>query len=216
MTIKKFLHSCLLIEEGGKKLLIDPGEFSFVEGKLKPEDLAPADFILITHEHSDHFFPEAIQKISKTGKPEIITHERIAELLKEKGIEARIIKSNEELKIGAFTIKAFAAPHGELIVPTPENFGYIINGKFLHPGDSLEFPNAPIDTVALPITAPWLTLKAAYEAALRLKPKTVIPIHDAFVKDFMLSRIYAMLERKLTENKITWKPLNPDEGFSVS
>ena len=93
MLIQKILHSCILIETGGQKLLIDPGDFCFVEGLLKPEDIPAPDVLLLTHEHSDHFFPEAFPKIFKGKKPQIITHGRLAQMLKEKNYESTDRKS---------------------------------------------------------------------------------------------------------------------------
>jgi L-ascorbate metabolism protein UlaG (beta-lactamase superfamily) len=62
MQIKKYLHSCILIEESGKKLLFDPGAFVFIEGKFKPEEIVPVDVVVVTHSHPDHFFPEALKE----------------------------------------------------------------------------------------------------------------------------------------------------------
>ncbi|MBI3115325.1 MAG: MBL fold metallo-hydrolase, partial [Candidatus Kerfeldbacteria bacterium] len=55
MTITKYLHSCVLLEEDGFKLLFDPGTFVFVEGLFKPADLPKPDVVLITHGHPDHY-----------------------------------------------------------------------------------------------------------------------------------------------------------------
>ena len=63
MKIYKYLHSCLVLEENGKRLLIDPGAFSFLEGLLKPEDIGPVDAILLTHQHLDHYYPDALKII---------------------------------------------------------------------------------------------------------------------------------------------------------
>jgi len=35
MRVSKYLHSCLLIENDGGKILFDPGKFSFAEGLVK-------------------------------------------------------------------------------------------------------------------------------------------------------------------------------------
>ncbi len=49
MKISKYIHSCLLLEKQGFKLLIDPGKFSFAEGLVKPADFKDVDAIIITH-----------------------------------------------------------------------------------------------------------------------------------------------------------------------
>lgn len=217
MIIKKFLHSCLLIESKGQRLLIDPGEFSFVEGLLKPEDIPAPDVLLLTHEHSDHFFPEVFPKIFKNKKPQIIAHGRLAQLLKEKNYESTTIKAGTTITAGGFTLTGIHAPHGPLIVTPPENICFLINNKVLHPGDSLTFSlYQPVEVLALPIAAPWLILKDAVETAIKIKPKIVIPIHDAIMKDFMLNRIYAMAEKKFSEAGIEFKPLKLGESLAIN
>lgn len=50
MKITKFGHCCLLIEENGVRILTDPGTYSTQQSEVKN-----IDFVLITHEHADHF-----------------------------------------------------------------------------------------------------------------------------------------------------------------
>lgn len=216
MQIQKFLHSCLCLIEGNQRLLIDPGSFSFIEGKLRPEDLPLADIILLTHEHPDHYYPDALKIITATRKPIIITNENLALLLRNQSLAANVIRAGESIKQGAFTIQGIKAPHGDLPVSKPDNIGFLINGMLFHPGDSLKFslPKPP-KVLALPVTAPWLTLQQAIETALRAKAESVIPIHDAICKDFMLERIYAMCKQVLGIHGITFRPLELGELLEI-
>jgi L-ascorbate metabolism protein UlaG (beta-lactamase superfamily) len=74
MIVQKFYHSCILLEENGRRLLFDPGTFSFMD-TLRPEDIGVVDVIILTHQHQDHYFPEALKKIISLGKTTIFTHE---------------------------------------------------------------------------------------------------------------------------------------------
>ena len=59
MRVTKVGHSCLFVEEGSLKLLVDPGNYNptpLVEG---------VDVVLITHEHDDHCYLPAIQDVLK-------------------------------------------------------------------------------------------------------------------------------------------------------
>ena len=49
MKITKFGHSCLLVEEGGARILLDPGKYSILQNNVEN-----VDAIVITHEHQDH------------------------------------------------------------------------------------------------------------------------------------------------------------------
>lgn len=212
MTIKKYLHSCLLLEKDGKKLLIDPGTFSFIEGKLKPEDIGPVDAILITHKHQDHFDPDILKQFLDFGPTAIHTIGDIRTELDKVGISSELLTPGDRSMILGFDVQVANAPHGALPIAVPDNAAFLIDG-LLHPGDS--FHPAGItscDTLALPIAAPWATLVAAIEMVDTLKPKTVIPIHDAIIKDFMLERIYnRMLKPLLEERGIAFRPLDIGE-----
>lgn len=232
MTIQKFLHSCLLVAVGDKKLLIDPGAFCFVEGLLQPEDIGPVDVILLTHEHPDHFFPDAIRRLLALRSARIATHPELAEKVRAAGFACEIVADGATMSVAGFEITSVPAAHGVLPIPVPPNVGFIIKPRFygldhrtegrgapvlFHPGDSLDFVlPAPPDVLALPVAGPWLTVSQAVDAAIRLKPKTVIPIHDAIIKDFMLERIYQnMLAPSLQAHEISFKPLGLGRSLDV-
>ena len=56
--VKLFCHSSILLK-GSKKIYIDPYQIE--------EERHDADFILCTHTHYDHYSPEDIEKVKKTG-----------------------------------------------------------------------------------------------------------------------------------------------------
>src|SRR4051812_33332560 len=91
MKITKFVHSCLLIEEGEVKLLIDPGEYSFEEGGLEVSKLPKIDYLLITHEHGDHMSIDGIKQIL-VANPElkIITNPSALNILASERIETQV------------------------------------------------------------------------------------------------------------------------------
>lgn len=214
MTIKKYLHSCLLIEENGKKLLIDPGAFSFIEKKVRPEDIGRPDAVLITHKHLDHYFPDALRALGR-GVP-IVASKEIVEPLRADGFAAETIADGKVRAEAGFTIKALKAPHEEIPAELPHNQAFLINGTLLHPGDSLSVSGIKTcGVLALPVAGPWMRLVDALAFAKKLKPKHVIPIHDAIIKDFMLERIYAMCRTALEKDGITFHPLALGETLSL-
>lgn len=195
MRIQKIGHACLLVEESGRRLLIDPGSWAFAPiGAVEPEAIGPVDTILITHEHPDHFAPEILKRITMARQPAIVSHARIAELLMKGGMPCGIIAAGGETEVAGFRIRGVAGAHGEVLGPVPQNLGYLVNETLFHPGDSITFEPVPCVVYAMPLAAPWLRLVDSARAAAALRPRTVIPIHDAHVRDFFLGRMHAMVK----------------------
>lgn len=216
MLIRKYLHSCLLIEDKGKKLLIDPGTFSFAEGKIKPSDIGPVDAIVITHNHHDHYSLEAVRVIARMRSPVILAGEEIGGLLEGESLNYQPISGGEVIKVAGFTIRSFEASHGPLPAVLPNNLGFLVNETILHPGDSYNVHDAGrLEVLALPVAGPWARLVDSLEFAQRLKPKTIIPIHDAMLKDFALERVYALCQQNLERHSIVFHPLSLGEMLEV-
>ena len=208
MIIEKFLHACLRVTEGGHRLLIDPGSFCFADGRVRPEDFGPVDVILLTHEHPDHFFPDALRALLAQGQPTILAHAPFAERVRAAGFPCTIIDPGRPMTAASFTIEAFTAAHGSLPIPVPDNVGYLINESLYHPGDSLIFPvGRHVETLALPVAGPWCTVLGAVEAARRFEPTTVFPIHDAIIQPFFLDRLHWMVEQGLRDSGTTFVPV---------
>lgn len=216
MIIKKFLHSCILLEDKGKKLLIDPGAFCFIEKKITPKDIGPVDVILLTHRHPDHFFPDALKEFISFQPCAIVSNHDIASLLNQEGIVCQVMVHGESREISGFTIEAFEAPHCRLPTECPPNMAFRINKIFLHPGDS--FTPATVKSckvLALPVAGPF-SLIDFLEFATLMRPEVVIPIHDAFIKDFMLERLYSIFcEPYLKNAGIRFSSINLGEQLEV-
>lgn len=195
--------------------MIDPGLFSFIENRITPKDIGPVDAILLTHEHADHYDPQALKTFIEMRAPTIITHKEIGELLSKEGIGFQAIAAGDTLNIQGFEIQATNSPHGELPGHAPTNLGYFINQTLFHPGDS--YTQVPACTVlALPTFSPWGTVVQATDCIDKVRPSVVIPIHDGFVKDFMSERIYAYIFKPFCdERKIDFHPLNLHESLNV-
>jgi L-ascorbate metabolism protein UlaG (beta-lactamase superfamily) len=195
MRIRKFLHSCLLVENGEGKVLFDPGKFSFVDGGPRPADVAGVDAIIITHSHPDHMDDEAIRTIVEQNRDATIYgNAGIVRSLGAKGLMVELFEEGSKT-IGGFKIDACEARHEKIVSgQIPPNTAYIVNDKLLNPGDSYAFSldalRGKFDVLALPTMAPWTNEADTLGFASRMNAKRIIPIHDGYVKDFFLRMRY--------------------------
>ncbi len=100
MKVTKYIHSCLLVEESGKVILLDPGNYT-LDSRLLPtlsslasggtlDSMQSLDYLIITHEHQDHFDMGLVKQIvTKFSDVKIITTPTVVEQLKGEGINAQ-------------------------------------------------------------------------------------------------------------------------------
>jgi L-ascorbate metabolism protein UlaG (beta-lactamase superfamily) len=193
MKISKHLHSCLLVEENARTVLIDPGVFTYQEKALDITKLSKLDYILITHEHPDHMYVPLLKELlAKFPDAKIISNPSIEKILGGEKIAVHTDLSDLPKDAG---IQFEEVPHEKLWDSNPpQNLVFTLFDKLTHPGDSHHFETTA-EVLALPVTAPWGSTTAAIELALKLKPKVIIPIHDWMLKD----TIRQMMNERLTD-----------------
>jgi L-ascorbate metabolism protein UlaG (beta-lactamase superfamily) len=212
MKIYKYNHSCLLIEEDGKRLLIDPGKWSFGDNFFKVADVGAVDVILLTHEHADHTNVEALKDFVRLGEVKIITHDNLALRLEEHDLKVDRIAVGKPQEVAGFRIEAYGADHAQLPVPVPHNLAYVINGRMCHPGDSLRIEGLErIEILALPVGGPWMKINEALQMLSELKPAHSFPIHDASTVEDLRPRLSEMLSLSLKETDSTFHSIG-DHG----
>ena len=214
MKIYKYFHSCVLLDDGKTRILFDPGDYCFLNGRAKAEEFTGIDAVVITHSHDDHADLNALRTIIAGNKPKIVSNSEVGESLSKNGV-GTLEPGNQNWKIGDFTIKAFAAKHQELFKTVPENTAYTVNDIFLHPGDSLDpaLYSLKVKVLALPIIAPWGKLTEFAEFAKNIKPEIVVPIHDGIAIDAFLENNYKRWEEYFSGLGIRFVPLRNKKEF---
>jgi L-ascorbate metabolism protein UlaG (beta-lactamase superfamily) len=208
MKITKYLHSCLLVEEAEKTILIDPGQFTYESKVFAINKYASLDYILITHEHFDHMFmPFVKELLQKFPDVEIISNDSVVTKLREEQIEATT--DTPEF------ITAESLPHEDIVIAVPpENTQFTLFGKLTHPGDSHHVKqSAPI--LALPLQAPWGSFANALKLAESLSPKYIIPIHDWHWKDEVRQNLYKAAATYLEQDAIVFKGVETGEMVEI-
>jgi L-ascorbate metabolism protein UlaG (beta-lactamase superfamily) len=182
MTITKFGHSCLLIEEGGARILFDPGSYS--EGRQN--SLTGLDAVLITHEHQDHIDMESVKAIfAHNPDVKIFTNPSVHDILETEGIQSQVLGDGESAEVKGIKIEGVGTTHAEIhsSIPRVRNTGYFVANKFFYPGDALTLPNRPVEILGMPAAAPWARIGELIDYVLAVKPKVAIPVHDAILKN---------------------------------
>lgn len=180
MKITKYEHSCLDIEIDGKRLLIDPGKFS---NSIPNYDAIIT--VLVTHVHVDHLDIEKLNAIyTQNSGVQLLTVQAVSDEL-EDFIPHTVLTGSEDIDTGPFQLGFSGGQHALIheSVPITDNVGITVNNKFYYPGDSLVLPKKPIELLAVPITAPWLKISEAMDFIATIKPKRVLPVHDALLSE---------------------------------
>jgi len=200
MKITKFGHCCLLIEEGGLRIVTDPGTFT-----TEQDGLTNIDVILISHEHADHFHVESVKKmVVNNPQAKIITNKPVAALIAEAGVKAEVIvvEHGEKHVEKGVSFDAFGKAHAPIYgnMPSVENTGYFIGPRLYYPADAFYNPKAndgrEIEILALPVGGPWMKTSEAIDYALAVAPKTIFPVHDGLYLNPKMGMM--MVERFIT------------------
>ena len=220
MRVAKYIHACLLVEEGEDRILFDPGKFSFIEGLVKPEEFSDLSAIMLTHRHPDHVDDEALNQIVKNNPAAVVlTNTEIQTHLAKEGIKAEVFEAGRRV-VGSFQLEASSAAHAPILnAGIPQNTAYIVNELFLHPGDSFDHSldaYKGIRVLALPVMAPWTTELQVAEFARRLAPEQIIPIHDGYAKEFFLKQRYENFQKYFSPLGISFQSMSkPGDFFEV-
>ena len=178
MRIRKLGHSCVLVETGESRLLVDPG--GFTPGF---EDLTDLTAVLVTHAHPDHLDPDRLPALLR-GNPgaQVVCDAGSAVQLRDLGVQARAVAPGDELDLGvAVTVVGgeHALIHPDL--PRIPNVGYLVDGRLLHPGDALHVPEVPVEVLCFPLAAPWSKVQETVDYVRAVSPAVGVPVHDAIL-----------------------------------
>lgn len=176
-------HACVRIERGDARLVIDPGTFSDSGGALEG-----ANAVLVTHEHVDHVDAEPLAgALERDPGLEVWAPAPVRELLTAAGVpgeRVHVVSPGDRFTAVGFAVATVGDTHAEVHpdLPRVPNIGYLVQGVY-HPGDALAVPEAPVQLLLAPVSAPWLRLAEAIDLVRTVRPATVVPIHDALLSE---------------------------------
>ena len=167
--------------DGSSTVYIDPWKLS--------ADAPPADLVLVTHDHYDHFSPDDIARLS-TPRTTLIGPASVT--AKVDGVAAVTLCAGETATVGGVTVAAVAAYNvdkfrqpGEVFHPRAAGgLGYIVEldgRRIYHAGDTDAIPemrDVRCDVALLPVSGTYvMTAAEAAEACRMISAAAAVPMH---------------------------------------
>jgi L-ascorbate metabolism protein UlaG (beta-lactamase superfamily) len=190
-------HGSIALSYKGFNIQVDPVA-KMGESVIDYSSFPKADCILVTHEHGDHFDPDAISFLSKDGTRVLLNPATQALLGR-----GEAVANGDTLRVGPaglVVVPAYNITEDHLqFHPKGRDNGYILDFDGLRiyiSGDTEDIVEmrtfGPIDVAFLSTNQPYtMTTTQCVEAAMTLRPKTLVPYH---LSDTDLQEIKTVLD----------------------
>ncbi len=212
MLLTKYEHACLELEEGGKRLIIDPGVYS------RPmDDKHNVVAIVITHQHDDHCWEEQLDRIIalNPGVP-ILAPSDVCDRLK--NYQTTSVYHGDHYEYGGFTIDFFGDLHEAIhsSIPVIQNRGVLINNSLYYPGDSYTTPDCPVEYLAVPTSAPWLRIAEVIDFVAEVKAKHTFATHNIHLSELGHAMNNGRVKATAEANGGDFQYLQPGESLELN
>ncbi len=176
-------HAGFRIRSQGATIYIDP---------YRVGDGPPADLILVTHGHYDHFSPQDVERLSHSGTwlvaPAAVAERargRVASIAPGEQLELEPVAGVEVAAVAAYNTSK-RDRDGRVFHPREAGWvGFDLNvrgERLYHSGDTDVIPEMDsvvgVDVALLPVSGTYvMTAQEAAEAARRIQPGLAVPMH---------------------------------------
>src|SRR5580765_7001516 len=93
MRISKFIHSCLLVENGDDRILFGPGTFTFAGNAVPIETFDRIAAVVITHRHADHVDEAAVPRLLERNPSAVVfANADVRDLLAPRGVAVEVFE----------------------------------------------------------------------------------------------------------------------------
>ncbi len=211
MRVTKLEHAALVVEESGSTLVIDPGAYTRPLGGLHG-----VAAIVVTHEHADHWTPEQLAAIL-SGNPDARVFGPEGFSAAATGFDVTVVRPGDTIVAGPFRLRFFGGKHNEIhaSIPIVDNVGVLVNETLYYPGDSWAVPDAPVEVLAAPASAPWLKIGDAMDFILAVAPRHAFATHETINSAAGQAMANGRLGWATEQGGGVYAPLAPGESLEV-
>lgn len=212
MKVTKQEHSCLLIENAGKTLIVDPGSFTTL--LVGMSDVVA---IVITHEHQDHWTADQLDRIlERNPQARILGPAGVATAAA--GFAVEVVKHGDALEIEPFSLRFFGEKHAVIhsSIPVVDNVGVLIDEELYYAGDSFTVPQGvQVPTLAVPAGAPWLKIGEVMDYVAAVAPKRSFAVHEMVLSALGKAMSNARIQSVTEAGGGEFFPLEPGESIDL-
>ncbi|GAB2974637.1 MBL fold metallo-hydrolase [Frigoribacterium salinisoli] len=194
MRLTKYEHACLVLTEGDAKLVVDPGGFT-----TPLVGLRGVVAVVVTHEHPDHWTPDQLDHLRESN-PDLTIYGPAGVVAAATGYDVHEVHDGDALTVGPFDLAFHGSRHAVIheSIPVVDNVGVLVDGRLFVPGDQFTVPPVPVETLAVPIGAPWSKVAEVMDYADAVKATRTFPVHEGTLSQAGLSmhvdRLKAVVE----------------------
>ncbi|MCW2578723.1 MAG: hypothetical protein JWR82_324 [Blastococcus sp.] len=212
MELTKHGHACVVLSDGERRLVIDPGAFTDAAA------LDGATAVLVTHEHPDHFVPDRLRAaLDADPALEVWTNKSVAAQLDGLASRVHIVGNGDAVEVAGFDVHVHGELHAEIHPDLPRiaNIGFLVDGQVFHPGDALTVPEEPVATLLLPIHGPWSKASEVLDYVRAVHADQAYAIHDVLLSDTGLGLYGGLLGERGPGTPTPYSRLAPGDSVEL-
>ena len=212
MELTKHGHACVVVCDGDRRLVVDPGAFT------DPAVLEGASAVLVTHEHADHVVPDRLRAALEADPAlEVWTNPSVAALFEGLGSRVHAVGNGDAVTAAGFEVQVHGEWHAVIHpdLPRVRNVGFLVEGQVFHPGDAFTVPGAPVPTLLLPVHAPWSKVAEVIDYVRAVDADQAFAVHDGLLNDTGLGVVSGLLGERGPGTPTPFSRLAPGESVDL-